>query len=443
MDPRVHWTLRFGIPLLTLFNIAMFAFSNASIGAQVFLTFTLSDSRTLHTDSLFNFGLINSIVDMWKAGVWPLSVIVALFSGIWPYVKLVMMVIAWVAPLSYVPDKHRERILMVLDALGKWSMLDTYIMVLMLVSFHVHVDLPLGDPSRIANPIAVDVFVNAAFGFLTFMLATVLSLVLSHVILAVHRHLKTRKDENEGVNAQEWRALFTFFNPKRYPVLTRISVAVSLIVALVLVVVGTSIFSFRFHFFGLAGWALGLLGVQTDRSYSVFSVGTAVADSVQTVTGTIVITQIIFIFTAAILPILHLVALIVLWLVPLTRRIQKYLYVTCEVLYAWASLDVFVLSIIAAILQIGQFAGFMVGDRCALIDPIAAAFLSRPLDGHTDCFVVQSTLEPGCWVMFSAVIIYTIACMIVMRVCRHSLEQRQAGGATKPASVGMEEVKQS
>lgn len=435
MDQRIHWAVRIIMPLLLLGNIALFISSNASIGAAVEILFTLGTDKTVKTPSLFNFGLINSIRDMWKAGIWPLSILVALFSGVWPYIKLIMMLVAWVFPLSMIPEKHRERILMVLDALGKWSMLDTYIMVLFLVSFHFHVALPAADPSRVTSPIVVDVFVTAASGFLMFVLATVISLVLSHIILALHRHVKARRDENEGIEAKEWRSLFTFCSPKKFVVPVRIGIAVALGIALALVVVGVSIVSFAFHFYGLAGWALELLGGETERRYSVFTVGAAVTTSVQSITFTVVFTQIIFFLTAAVLPIVHLVVLIFLWLVPLTRRIQSRIYVACEVLYAWASLDVFVLSLVAAILEIGQFTEFMVGEGCASFDPYIGRFLDEPLDGHTGCFVVEASLEPGCWVMITAVVIYTVCMMVVMRVCRHSLEQRkQKSGAAQPDS---------
>ena len=42
-------------------------------------------------------------------------------------------------------------------------------------------------------------------------------------------------------------------------------------------------------------------------------------------------------------------------------------FVLAEVLNAWSALEVFVISIIAALLEISQFASFIVGDDC---DPI-------------------------------------------------------------------------
>lgn len=72
---------------------------------------------------------------MWTAGIYPLSILILLFSGVWPYLKLVLLLVCWVTPLQYLGFKYRERILIVLDTLGKYSLLDSYVMVMMIVAF--------------------------------------------------------------------------------------------------------------------------------------------------------------------------------------------------------------------------------------------------------------------------------------------------------------------
>lgn len=41
------------------------------------------------------FSLYQSIDDMWNAGVYPLAILVAFFSGGWPYIKLILMLVSW------------------------------------------------------------------------------------------------------------------------------------------------------------------------------------------------------------------------------------------------------------------------------------------------------------------------------------------------------------
>ena len=93
------------------------------------------------------------------------------------------MVVCWVTPARLLPVARRERLLMVLDALGKYSLIDAYLLTLFMVAFQFHVDLSAGPD----DPAAFDVYVEAGFGFFGFLSLTMLALVLTHLVLYVHR----------------------------------------------------------------------------------------------------------------------------------------------------------------------------------------------------------------------------------------------------------------
>ena len=95
-----------------------------------------------------------------------------------------------------------------------------------------------------------------------------------------------------------------------------------------------------------------------------------------------------------------------------------------EILNAWSCLDVFVLSIIAAILQISQFTEFIVGDKCDAINPIVEKYFSDILGGHNTCFEVKAYLESGCWMLFAATIIFYVVTYAVLKICRNALDER-------------------
>ena len=50
------------------------------------------------------------------------------------------MLIAWVAPTHKFSATNREQLLIWLDALGKYSLVDANILVLMMVAFSLHLD---------------------------------------------------------------------------------------------------------------------------------------------------------------------------------------------------------------------------------------------------------------------------------------------------------------
>eukprot|EP00966_Prymnesium_polylepis_P047406 1097452-Prymnesium_polylepis.1 len=66
-------------------------------------------------------------------------------SGIWPYIKLAMMGACWWLPPRTLPVRSRDLMVRVLDASGKWCIVDTQMLVMMMVAFHF--DILLGQPA--------------------------------------------------------------------------------------------------------------------------------------------------------------------------------------------------------------------------------------------------------------------------------------------------------
>ena len=424
LNPKIPLFWRIFIPLSILATIALFISSNSGTGASVFIVLQLG--RRIQIPSLFDFGLINSVRDMWKAGVYFLAVLIACFSGIWPYVKLLLMLISFALPTSILNKSRRGRLLRLLDATGKLSILDSYVMILMLVAFHFHIEFPVVQPSEASEGSIIDVFVYAAYGFFTLILGTVISLVLSHIITHLHRSLDEHPDQNKGEKAESYTALISFAEDKYLgKTFFRIFISILLFLTLGLVIYGSIITSFSFYFHGLAGYALDLFDISPQRSYSIFELGFSVPESYEDPNdGVIRFTQIIYFITVLIMPISMLITVIFVWFTPLPRKTQKFLYTIIEILNAWSCLDVFVLAIIAALVEIGQFTEFIVGDKCDAINPFIAKYFDETLEGHDTCFEVKTYLEGGCWLLFVAAIIFFISSSYVMKVCRNALNER-------------------
>jgi hypothetical protein len=128
---------------------------------------------------------------MWDAKVYFLAIVIAFFSGGWPFIKLGMMVVGFFAPPGLISLSSRETLLVVLDALGKWSLIDFFVMFLLICAFYIQ--MPLGDNIR------VDVVSQPKWGFYSFIVATMISLLLSHILLACHRFVVEPKVLHEEV----------------------------------------------------------------------------------------------------------------------------------------------------------------------------------------------------------------------------------------------------
>ncbi len=182
-SPALHGVYRYGVLFTILGNIVLFAYSNSQIGASVTGLLTVTDTK-IDFGSFFDFTLTQTAADMWNAGVYALFFLIAAMSGGWPYLKLVLCLACWILPADDIPPNKRETILIWLDRLGKWSLIDAFVLVLMVVAFRFHLNL-------LSEDVAFDVIVKAKMGFYAFTLGTMVSLALSHIILAFHRHVTT------------------------------------------------------------------------------------------------------------------------------------------------------------------------------------------------------------------------------------------------------------
>ena len=424
LNPKIPLFFRIFIPLAILLTIALFFSSNTGKGASVFVV--LNVGRRVQVPSLFDFGLVNSVHDMWIAGSWFLSSLVAVFSGIWPYLKLILMLLTFFLPTSILSHRRREKILIFLDATGKYSILDSYVMIMMLVAFHFHVDIPLSEDSTAQKGSIVDVFVYAAYGFTTLIIGTLVSLSLSHIITHLHRSLDEHPDQNKGEKAESNKSIMSFAKVKcMKDTYFRLFISLCLITTLILVIVGSLVECFSFKFHGLAGYALDLLNIPSYNDYSIVSLGMMVPESYEDPNSAVIIfTQVIYFLSVLIIPLTFLLTLFILWFIPMSRRIQKIIYDIAEILNAWSCIGVFVLAIFASLMEIAQFAKFMVGDKCQDIDPIVQKYFSETLDGHDTCFEVQTYLKKGFWLFFGAAISFFINSFLILKVCRNALNER-------------------
>ena len=425
LDQRLNFWFRMVMPFLLLLTIGIFISSNTGVGASVFVYLTLGTQKTIILPSLFDFGLINTVIEMWTAKVYPLAVLILLMSGVWPYAKVVLMIVCFFMPKSLMPGKIRNRMMVVLDMLGKWSLLDTYVMLMMLVALHFHIVFPVKGES-VEGPMMIDLYVYPAYGFLTLALGTLVSLIMSHLVLGAHRILERGATDNTVETAVEKKPLMSFVPGLMGKMVPRYLVLGFLVVALALAIAGSVLMTFSFNFEGLAGWALPLLDVPAHREYSVLDLGVQLPQSAQNPNSfTVRFTQVVHLLTAFVAPILHIIAMILLWVVPLKRTVQYYWFRVCDVLYAWSCADVFIISIIAAVLQIQQFAGFMVGDKCDFIQPYIEEYFGELLgDYPTSCFEVIARLESGCYLLFVAVILHTILTLLFTKSADKALNVR-------------------
>jgi hypothetical protein len=294
----------------------------------------------------------------------------------------------------------------------------------------------------------LDVVVTPKRSFYVFLFATVLSLVLGHVTLFLHRKSIRSKTEVDDTATPLWRR-----DVNRPSVLLRTKMAATqavvvfllLVAAAVFLAVGVNIPSIKFDFLGIAGYALG--SSQKTRSFSLVelaealphaSIDTYASGSATTTpnesigiffqhVGPRFIQMTLYIF-AVFAPLAQLLILCVLWIWPLTPRMQRRIQTMTEIFSAWSSLDVVLFAVVAAMLQIKQFANFVVGGGCLQFNTILAAIgtgqtsdssSGRQIDD--ECFDLDTYFQPGCWLLVSSALMANFVGTWVTQRCDKSV----------------------
>lgn len=128
----------------------LFAWSNSTKAAEV----RMGEAYVMYT-----FSLSSTIQDLYSAGLYALCVFIFLFCGFYPYFKLLSIVL-----FSVILQRPQSKVLMFIDSCGKLSLLDTFMMVIMVTGLEV---------KGIAT-------VRMLSGFYLFLVATLLSILVGN-----------------------------------------------------------------------------------------------------------------------------------------------------------------------------------------------------------------------------------------------------------------------
>lgn len=415
---KISHIMRFLIPLAIVATIVVFMVSNFSVGAWVDIKVSRPDGSTiLMIPAVTTFSLGKTVTDMYHAQVYTLMTLVLVFSGIWPYVKLLLMLVSWISPVSIMSFETKEWLLILLDALGKYSLVDSFVLVLMLVSFKFHIDFPgIG---------FIDSYVIPAFGFYLFLMATVLSLIIGHGVTFLHRFTKLkptiqRSNYRQALRHHEFHFIdsiggvrFARLSPLAHKCWALITVTCTIFLC-----IGATNKSFTFVFQGLLG---DILGENRSASYSLWTLGMSLPLSVEDPKSFgVTIIQITFLFFALVMPFACLVTITILYYIPMTLRGQQIVFMLAEIANAWSAIEVFLLSVLASMLELSQFASFMVGDHC---DFLKAKFFHDLFQNQT-CFSVESNVRVGVIYLCTGVAMYNLIVFMGLRLAHNALEER-------------------
>lgn len=417
--PSIHPTIKYGFPGILALALVLFIASNATVGASVDLIVTKANGMNLTSlINIYAFSLGSTMREMAQAGVYLLMLLILFCSGVWPYIKVFVLFLCWITSTRRLPPVRREKILYLLDSLGKFSLIDAYVLVLMMVAFRYQLE--------VENLGQLNVYVTPKFGFYSFLFATIVSLVSGHAMLFFHRKaMIPRIPVYSGRRESLGKHIFDDKHGRGLVRLTRRfrrTVVLLILLALMLICVGVSLKSFHFTFSGVAGTAMGDSSV---RRFSLVSIGESIPQSVQdSSTFGIYWIQTCYFLFALVNPLVCLVSLFLLFVYPMTMKRQQKMFVLAEITNAWSAIEVFCIAVNASLLEISPFAKAMVGEHCSLLNHILSGWSGDNRDNLHQCFAVKSSIDGSSAVLIIGVILNSLLTSTLHRFAHHAMWER-------------------
>lgn len=446
-DKEIPLWIRYGMPIVILGNIALFLSGHLNLGATVNIEAKIG-GETIKVDKFFEFSMATSTIDIWKAGGEELAILILIFSCIWPYTKQLMTLALWFTPTSWVPVSRRGSVLVWLDWLAKWSMIDIFVLIISLAAFRVSVNSPTNVAFLPDDFYSLDLLVVPLWGLYANLIAQLVSQISSHFIIHYHRKIENnaRDSYDEQSNDYSWRKAIEnsdkkvllcthqFGRPHRGEAEKLIvrnwvnHVLVFLAMCLIAcIITGCILPSFSVEIFGLLGVAVesGQDFRDANTNHSVFTVIKLLLDEAQfldTIRSYVglVSFSLIFAFTVLVVPILQTMAILRQWFVPMTTKQQVKMTTLVEILQAWQYAEVYLIAIFVASWQLGPISSFMVNSYCGSLGDFFSEMVFYGILKNEDaqCFSVKSSIEGGFFVLTAGAILLSLVNSFVTKATK-------------------------
>lgn len=350
--------LRYGMPLVILGNIALFLSGHLSLGGTVNISGQFA-GQEFNVDGFFEFSMVKSTIQMWEAGAHSLAILIVIFSGLWPYTKQLVILAIWFLPTRRLTSNRRGQILHWMDVLGKWSMVDVFVLLMSIASFRISLDSPSHLDFLPNDLFGIQMMVIPLWGLYANMLAQIVSQISSHIILHYHRKtvsIATHAQElelgiesaNVGENnfvLRKHQFKLDYEASTKYAAIRKgVSTAIATLFAVfvILVICGCSMPSFSIETVGLLGLAVESMNEFREAIvyYSVFDLANLIMDEARYLStpsnyiglGTLASLLVVTVF---LVPIAQAVTLFIEWFRPMTKKQRQRNFVIQEILSAW------------------------------------------------------------------------------------------------------------
>ncbi|KAL3936622.1 MAG: hypothetical protein SGBAC_008099 [Bacillariaceae sp.] len=124
ISPRV----RYGVPLILALNLALYMVAHFGVISVINIDATLAGQPVAIQDFL-SFTFIESTQKTFQNGGAEMVIMLWAFTGVWPYIKIMLSLTMWMVPPARLSVSRRGRILLWIDALANLSIIDIFTLI--------------------------------------------------------------------------------------------------------------------------------------------------------------------------------------------------------------------------------------------------------------------------------------------------------------------------
>mmetsp|Transcript_4361 Transcript_4361/g.10224 ORF Transcript_4361/g.10224 Transcript_4361/m.10224 type:complete len:2166 (-) Transcript_4361:131-6628(-) len=124
ISPRV----RYGVPLILALNLALYLVAHFGVISVIDIDATLA-GQPVAVQNFLSFTFIESTYKTFQHGGAEMVIMLWAFTGVWPYIKIMLSLAMWMIPPSRLSVSRRGRILLWIDALANLSIVDIFTLI--------------------------------------------------------------------------------------------------------------------------------------------------------------------------------------------------------------------------------------------------------------------------------------------------------------------------
>lgn len=410
--------------ILTTATVSHLQFINANV-------YFAGDKFSIH--NIEKTTPLGVFLDMYNAGIYSIALMLLFFSGNWPSLRVILLLIAWYIPKWIVPEEIRGSALYWLNVLGKLTWINLFVLFMVNLALSRDIDSSFVLSKNADAIYNISIFVHTGWAMTGFIIGIFIQNIVNHVMLELHychsSISKTLVYKPKLSVRKQWTPLFL---SKKYCVhsdkmisltfLSRMLICIGLVSSISLTIFSIWLKSFYFDFQGLVG---ALLVGHSYIEYSFYDLGTRANTGSDDLSAHF--TTFTFILIVVIAPILHAVSLLVLFFMPMTHYYRIVMRSLSEHLRAWDCLEICLLTVVFTVYQFRQFLLFKVRNICHDVNNVLDALAPDAFAADPRCIDFDSEMLATAFVALASVLLSNVMHEMLMMWSSDKLRDFMSG----------------